>query len=115
MSVVPSREQLAQAREDYLALLSKLSPGAARVTDKAPLNFMSLHMIHIALPQSADHPLPAESDPHLPLKLFYAVRRQDPLHVEQGTPSLIYYRQYARSDGALAFGTATRPLHRSAL
>ena len=50
--VVPSREQMAKAREAYLALLVKLRPGAPRVTDKAPLNFMQLHLIHIALPEA---------------------------------------------------------------
>ncbi len=52
VSVVPSPDQLAKAREDYLALLSKLGPGAARVTDKAPLNFMALHLIHITFPEA---------------------------------------------------------------
>jgi tetratricopeptide (TPR) repeat protein len=37
---------------DYLARLTALSPGALRVVDKLPANFMSLGMIHEALPNA---------------------------------------------------------------
>jgi tetratricopeptide (TPR) repeat protein len=37
---------------DYLALLRRLAPKAARVTDKMPLNFLWAGLIHLALPQA---------------------------------------------------------------
>ncbi len=52
VNVLPSSDLLSQAREDYLALLSKVRPNAARVTDKAPTNFLILHLIRIALPEA---------------------------------------------------------------
>ena len=51
-NVLPSADQVSKAREDYLALLSRLRPGAARVTDKAPMNFVHLHLIRLALPEA---------------------------------------------------------------
>ena len=33
-------------------MLSRLRPGAARVTDKAPMNFVHLHLIRLALPEA---------------------------------------------------------------
>ena len=39
-----------QAGEDYLAYLRRLAPTAARVTDKAPFNFLCAGLIHLALP-----------------------------------------------------------------
>ena len=37
---------------DYLALLRELSPGALRVVDKMPANFLYLGLIHAALPEA---------------------------------------------------------------
>jgi hypothetical protein len=37
---------------DYLRLLEQLSPGALRVVDKMPVNFLSLGLIHEALPSA---------------------------------------------------------------
>jgi tetratricopeptide (TPR) repeat protein len=37
---------------DYLRLLEKLAPGALRVVDKMPANFLSLGLIHEALPNA---------------------------------------------------------------
>jgi tetratricopeptide (TPR) repeat protein len=44
--------QLAAAAQAYLQLLQQLSPGALRVVDKMPTNFMFLGMIHSALPEA---------------------------------------------------------------
>ncbi len=41
---------LARAAADYTALLQRVAPAAARVTDKAPLNILCAGMIHRALP-----------------------------------------------------------------
>ena len=41
---------LAAASADYLALLHGLAPGAARVTDKMPLNLFWVGLVHRALP-----------------------------------------------------------------
>jgi tetratricopeptide (TPR) repeat protein len=41
---------LAQTAADYLALLRKIGPHAARVTDKMPFNFLWAGLIHLAFP-----------------------------------------------------------------
>jgi tetratricopeptide (TPR) repeat protein len=43
-------EQLASSARDYIRLLRNIAPGAARVTDKMPLNFQWAGLIHLALP-----------------------------------------------------------------
>jgi len=43
---------LARSANDYLGLLEQIGPGAARVTDKAPLNFEALGLILSALPKA---------------------------------------------------------------
>jgi tetratricopeptide (TPR) repeat protein len=43
---------LAQLASEYLQLLARLSPDAARVVDKMPANFAHLGMIHAALPNA---------------------------------------------------------------
>ena len=43
---------LAQAAQDYLALLRKIAPQAARVTDKMPFNFLWAGLIHRAFPRA---------------------------------------------------------------
>ena len=45
-------EQLAASGADYLRLLAGLAPGAARVTDKNPLNFQWAGLLHLALPRA---------------------------------------------------------------
>ena len=42
----------AQAASDYLALLRAIGPGAARVTDKMPLNVFHAGLVHRALPRA---------------------------------------------------------------
>ncbi len=43
---------LTQMGSDYSALLHETAPGAARVTDKMPFNFLWAGLIHLALPQA---------------------------------------------------------------
>ncbi len=43
---------IARLAEDYLRLLDDLSPGARRVLDKMPENFLCLGLIHAALPNA---------------------------------------------------------------
>jgi tetratricopeptide (TPR) repeat protein len=43
---------LAEAAADYLGLLREIGPGAARVTDKMPFNFLWAGLIHLALPNA---------------------------------------------------------------
>jgi Flp pilus assembly protein TadD len=40
------------ARDCYLGQLASLSPGAKRITDKMPLNYVSLGLIHLVLPEA---------------------------------------------------------------
>jgi tetratricopeptide (TPR) repeat protein len=48
----PSRDIYPKLAADYLRLLEKLSAGALRVVDKMPANFLSLGLIHEALPNA---------------------------------------------------------------
>ena len=45
-------EQLSSSAADYSRLLRRLAPGAARVTDKMPLNFQWAGLVHLALPRA---------------------------------------------------------------
>ena len=45
-------EQLSSSAADYMRLLRGLAPGAARVTDKMPLNFQWAGLVHLALPRA---------------------------------------------------------------
>jgi tetratricopeptide (TPR) repeat protein len=45
-------ELLSASAADYIRLLQKLAPGAARVTDKMPLNFQWAGLVHLALPRA---------------------------------------------------------------
>jgi tetratricopeptide (TPR) repeat protein len=45
-------EFLAKAAADYLRVLHKIAPKAARVTDKMPFNFLWAGMIHMAFPRA---------------------------------------------------------------
>jgi hypothetical protein len=44
---------LAAAAAEYLAELREVSPTASRITDKEPFNFLSVGLIHLALPHAA--------------------------------------------------------------
>jgi tetratricopeptide (TPR) repeat protein len=51
-SAEPRTEQLSSSAADYIRLLRQLAPGAARVTDKMPLNFQWAGLVHLALPRA---------------------------------------------------------------
>src|SRR5579863_9349365 len=43
---------LAKAAADYLGVLRAIAPGAARVTDKMPFNFLWAGLVHVAFPRA---------------------------------------------------------------
>ena len=45
-------DQLSSSAADYVRLLRRLAPRAARVTDKMPLNFQWAGLVHLALPRA---------------------------------------------------------------
>ena len=45
-------QQLSSSAVDYLQLLRNVAPAAARVTDKMPLNFQWVGLLHLALPRA---------------------------------------------------------------
>jgi tetratricopeptide (TPR) repeat protein len=45
-------EQLGQFGANYVGAISTLAPGATRITDKMPLNFAYVGLIHLALPNA---------------------------------------------------------------
>ena len=47
-----SADTVARLASDYLAVLSETAPGAARVTDKMPFNFLWAGLIHLVFPQA---------------------------------------------------------------
>jgi len=51
-ALTPEPKLLEDASHAYLALLRGLSPGALRVTDKNPLNFLFAGLIHLAMPEA---------------------------------------------------------------
>lgn len=44
--------ELASLRRGYLEMLAQQAPGAARITDKLPTNFLAIGLIHAALPDA---------------------------------------------------------------
>jgi tetratricopeptide (TPR) repeat protein len=52
VSEVVVSEFLTKAAADYLAVLRKIAPKAARVTDKMPFNFLWAGLIHVAFPRA---------------------------------------------------------------
>ena len=46
------KDYLAKAAKDYLRVLRKITPKAARVTDKMPFNFLWAGLIHLAFPRA---------------------------------------------------------------
>jgi tetratricopeptide (TPR) repeat protein len=80
---------------DYLQLLERLSPDAVRVVDKMPANFLSLGLIHAALPKARiihleRHPIDTCLSiyfQHLESSVDYANDLEDLAH---------YYGQYLR-------------------
>jgi tetratricopeptide (TPR) repeat protein len=83
------------AADDYLAVLGKLAPDAARVIDKNPFNFLFLGLFHIAFPQARiihcrRHPI----DTSLSIVSTH-IRTQGAFPADTDD-MVFYYRQYAR-------------------
>ena len=80
---------------EYLTLLRGIGPEAARVTDKAPFNFLALGMIHLALPQA--RVIHCRRDPIDTCLSIYFTRfaLPQPFAYDRGDLAF-YYRQYAR-------------------
>ena len=51
-SIEAGVDQLSSSAADYVRLLRRLAPRAARVTDKMPLNFQWAGLVHLALPRA---------------------------------------------------------------
>lgn len=47
-----AKEFLAKAAADYLGVLRRIAPTAARVTDKMPFNFLWAGLVHVAFPRA---------------------------------------------------------------
>ena len=85
----------AELSADYLAVLRRLGPGAARVTDKNPFNFLMAGTIHLALPNARfihcrRHPI----DTCLSIFFIRFAARQDFAYDRDDL--VFYWRQYAR-------------------
>ena len=91
----PTRESVGRLAEEYLAALRRISPDAARVTDKLPGNFLWIGLIHLALPKARI--IHCRRDPvdtclsnyftHFQARLSFAYDRADLVY---------YYRCYER-------------------
>jgi tetratricopeptide (TPR) repeat protein len=90
-----SRETAARVIADYKALLSSISPDAARVTDKMPFNFQWVGWIHALLPRASivhcrRHPIDV-------CLSIYSKRFHAPMEFAAEKRNLVaYYRQYER-------------------
>ena len=51
-AVGKEQQFLTKAADDYLGVLRAIAPGAARVTDKMPFNFLWAGLIHLAFPRA---------------------------------------------------------------
>ena len=85
----------ADMARDYLALLRRLAPDAARVTDKHPFNFLRIGSIHLALPGARF--IHCRRDPIDTCLSIYFTRfaAPQPFAYDRGNLAF-YYRQYER-------------------
>jgi tetratricopeptide (TPR) repeat protein len=80
---------------DYLALLRRIGPDAARVTDKNPFNFLHLGAIELALPGA--RAIHCRRDPIDTCLSIYFTRFTTPHAFAYDRSDLVfYYRQYER-------------------
>jgi tetratricopeptide (TPR) repeat protein len=80
---------------DYLALLRRIGPDAARVTDKNPFNFLHLGAIELALPGA--RAIHCRRDPIDTCLSVYFTRFASPHAFAYDRSDLVfYYRQYER-------------------
>jgi len=80
---------------DYLALLRRIAPEAARVTDKNPFNFLWIGLIHLALPRARF--IHCRRDPiDTCLSIFFTrFATPQPFAYDRGD-LVFYYREYER-------------------
>jgi tetratricopeptide (TPR) repeat protein len=86
---------LAEAGKDYLGVLHAVAPGAARVTDKMPFNFLWAGLIHLAFPRAIIiHCRRAAVDTALSI---HQTHFHPSLAFPTGGPELVaYFRSYRR-------------------
>ena len=86
---------LAKAANDYLRVLGRIAPKAARVTDKMPFNFLWAGLIHVALPcASIVHCRRTAVDTALSI---HQTHFHPSLAFPTGGPELVaYFRSYQR-------------------
>jgi len=81
--------------EDYRATLRKISPTAARVTDKNPFNFIWIGLIHLVFPQARIiHCRRSPIDTCLSIYTTHFAEEKD--YVHNRNDLVFYYRQYER-------------------
>jgi tetratricopeptide (TPR) repeat protein len=80
---------------DYLALLRRIAPEAARVTDKDPFNFLRIGLIHLALPKARF--IHCRRQPiDICLSIYFTrFATSHPFAYDRGDLAF-YYRQYER-------------------
>ena len=103
----------ALARE-YLSVLRRIAPSAARVTDKLPFNVLCVGLIHMLLPNARIIQCRRPSGRHLPVDLLYAFSADDIVQQRQAgarrrLPAI------RPADGSLALGIAGGALSRCRL
>jgi Flp pilus assembly protein TadD len=91
----PLRDFQRQAARDALQTLGGLAPGAARVVDKAPFNFLWAGLIHLVFPNAVIvHCRRNALDTCLSISSTYFAARPD--FPTFGADLVAYYRQYLR-------------------
>ena len=97
-----------RAAEDCLTMLRSVAPGAARVADKDPFNFLWAGAIHLAFPRALI--IHCRRDPvDTCLSVFSTYFRWRPDFSTGGDDLVFYYRQYLR---LMAHWRATLPFQR---
>ncbi len=91
----PASEFLTQAAQDYLRFIAPLAPGAARITDKMPSNFLWAGLIHLTFPNATIiHCRRSPIDTALSIhQIFFSPK----LNFPTGGEALVaYYRLYEK-------------------
>jgi len=91
----PTASFVSQAAQDYLRFIAPLAPGALRITDKMPTNFLWAGLIHLSFPKAAIiHCRRSPIDTALSIhQVFFSPK----LNLPSGGEALVaYYRLYER-------------------
>ena len=95
MAAAADAEAASRLGADYLALLRRIGPDAARVTDKNPFNFLHLGAIRLALPGS--RAIHCRRDPiDTCLSIYFTRFATPPAFAYDRGDLVFYYRQYER-------------------